>query len=181
MPEHAQRRARSGHLVPGPGDEDHRIGEEALHFTKWFMRSKYDLMGRFLGELCQDPSQRDVDTLRARYRRALHHAQRVHVARGVVTFLLALGVIAAATSAVAGVLDVDLPTGFLERAAAVSASASVVLVAARLLLDRYLERCDVAATFLAIELATARGAPAASRAPGSSRDERGARPGSTLA
>lgn len=157
MSEHARHRRR-GHIVPGPAptDDEHTLGEEALHFTKWFTRSKYHLMRRFLGELRRAPETRDAGTLELRYRRALTHALRVQRARTVVTFLLALGVIAAAASAVANVLDVALPTGFLERAAAFSASVSVALVAVRLLLDRYLERVDVSATFLAIQLATAR-------------------------
>ena len=155
MPEHADRRARRRHAVHGPFgyEEDHRLGEEALHFAKWFARSKYQLMGGFFGELRRAPDKRDPEVLHDRFCRALTHAQRVHQARGVVTFLLALGVVAAASSAVANALDVDLPQGMLERAAALSASMSVVLIAIRLLIDRYLERVDVAATFLAIQIA----------------------------
>lgn len=156
MSAHAQDRRR-GHIVPGPAsaEEGHTLGEEALHFTRWFMHSKYHLMRSFLSELRRTPGAREIDTLEVRYLRALTHALRVHRVRSVVTFLLALGVIAAAASAVANALDVAFPTGFLERAAAFSASVSVALVAMRLLLDRYLERVDVSATFLAIQLASA--------------------------
>lgn len=155
MSEHAGQRPPR-HAVQGPIelDEDHRIGEEALHFTRWFAKSKYHLMGRFLGELQRAPEERDLAVLRDRFCRALSHAHRVHRARGIVTFFLALGVIATAASAVLNALDLDASTSVLDRAAAFSASVSVVLIAARLLLDRYLERADVAATFIAIQMAS---------------------------
>lgn len=154
----AKHRARRGHFVPGPfaAEEEHSLGEEALHFTRWFLRSKYVLMAEFLGELAGDPAQRDTASLVDRYRRALRHAERVLLARSLVTILLALGVLAAATSAVANALGVAAPVGVLERAAAFSTSAAVLLVALRLLLDRYLERVDIAVTFLAIQLGSAR-------------------------
>jgi hypothetical protein len=153
---HATRR----HVVPGPLtlNDDHSIGEEALHFTKWFAQSKYRLMGEFLGELQSTREERDPEVLRARYCRSLQHAQRVQRARGVVTVLLALGVIATAAAAVANLLDLGEAggaTAFLERAAAISASVAVALVALRLAFDRYLERVDVVATFLAIQLSCA--------------------------
>lgn len=154
MSEHARTPPRRAH-GPFGTDEDHKLGEEALHFTRWFAQSKYHLMARFLGELRHASGERDARVLQERYCNALTHAQRVHQARAVVTFLLALGVVSAATSAVANALDVDVQAGLLERAAALAASASVLLVALRLLLDRYLERVDVTATFLAIQLATA--------------------------
>lgn len=157
MSEHA--RPRRGHAVHGPIelDDDHRLGEEALHLTRWFAKSKYHLMGQFLGELQRPADQRDVAKLRDRFCRAITHAHRVHQARGLVTFFLALGVVAAAASAVLNALEVDASTSALERAAAFSASVSVLLVAARLLLDRYLERADVAATFLAMQLVASAG------------------------
>lgn len=153
MSEHVRPRRR--HTVQGPLelDDDHSMGEEALHLTRWFAKSKYHLMGGFLGELQRSPAQRDPTILRDRFCRALSHAHRVHQARGIVTFFLALGVIATAASAVLNALDMDASTRVLDRAAAFSASVSVVLIAARLLLDRYLERADVAATFIAIQMA----------------------------
>lgn len=156
MSEHARRRRR-GHAAHGPLDLDdrHTLGEEALHLTRWFAKSKYHLMGQFLGELQRAPGERDASVLRDRFCRAITHAHRVHQARGFVTLLLALGVVAAATTAVLNALDIDAGTRVLDRAAAFSASASVLLIAARLLLDRYLERADVAATFLAIQLTAA--------------------------
>lgn len=154
MSEHS-RQSKPRHAVHGPLDldDEHHLGEEALHLTRWFATSKYVLMGRFLGELQRAPEERDLATLRDRYCRAITHAHRVHQARGLVTLLLALGVVAAATTSVLNALDVDASTRALDRAAAFSASASVVLIAARLLMDRYLERADVAATFIAIQLA----------------------------
>ena len=147
------RRTASRGPTPFVREPGHTMGDEALEFTRWFAKSKYHLMGGFLGELMSD--RYDVEQLRDRYCRALSHAHRVHQARAFVTLLLALGVIAAAASTVANVLEVTTDIGFLERAAAISASASVLLIALRLLFDRYLERCDVAATFIAIELSAA--------------------------
>ena len=154
--EHARPRRR--HAVHGPLglDDEHTLGEEALHFTRWFAKSKYHLMGQFLGELQRPAAERDAATLRDRFCRAITHAHRVHQARGFVTLLLALGVLAAAATAVLNTLGWDAETQALDRAAAYSASASVVLIAMRLLLDRYLERADVAATFLAMQLVASR-------------------------
>lgn len=154
MTEHARR--KRGHVAPGPLalDDEHRVGAEALHFTRWFLRSKYRLMGEFLGDLSRAPAERDPAVLRERFSRAIQHAHRVHQARSFVTALLALGVFTAAGSAVGDALGMAAPFGLLERVAAIAASASVLLVALRLLFDRYLERVDVAATFLGIELAT---------------------------
>ncbi|HUR68729.1 MAG TPA: hypothetical protein VM370_05735 [Candidatus Thermoplasmatota archaeon] len=152
MSSHAGHRARRRHAAPSHRADEHRIGEEALHFTRWFARSKYHLMGEFLGDLVRAPEERNAERLKARYCRALEHAQRVLTARGVVTFLLALGAIATAGTAIANALHLG---DIVARAAAISASATVALVALRLLFDRYLQRVDVTVTFLAIELATA--------------------------
>lgn len=163
MPELAGRGSRRA--APGPffGRGDH-LREEALQFTRWFTSSKYALMARFLGELDDDPSERNAGQIRDRYCRALTHGQRVTHARTAVTVLLALGVVATAVATlvrlfavptmVAG--DVLATQAFLDRLAAYSASSAAALVALRLMFDRYLERVDVAATFLAIELATCR-------------------------
>ena len=155
MSEHADRRERR-RKAPTPffREPGNSLGDEALEFTRWFAKSKYHLMGAFLGDL-MDTSPRDVNVLRKRYCRAVTHGQRFHRLRGVVTFLLAIGVVAAAATGIMNALDVDAPVGLLTSAVAASTSLSVLLVAVRLLLDRYLERCDVAATFLAIQLATA--------------------------
>lgn len=158
MTEHARRPHR--HVVPGPLTiEEHRFREEALNFTRWFAQSKYRLMGRFLGELSSSAEEEDTEALRERYCRALQHGQRVQQARTIVTVLLAMGVVAAAATAIANALGLGegaaATTSFLERAAAVSASAAVLLVAVRLLLDRYLERVDIVATYLAIQLSCA--------------------------
>lgn len=154
MSEHARPRARRTVPTPFFREPGNSLGDEALEFTRWFATSKYHLMGAFLGEL-MDTSPRDMKLLRKRYCQAVTQGLKVHRTRGVVTVLLALGVIAAAASSIAKLLGVSAGVGALDRAAAISASLSVVLIAARLLLDRYLERCDVAATFLAIEIATA--------------------------
>lgn len=143
--------ARRLRLAPGPlpADDERDFGEEALGTAKWFLQSKYRLMGRFLAELERPPGERDPELLRVRYDRALRHGERVHRARTFVTVFLAIGAITATGSAVANALGVG---EILARAAAFSASATVLLLALRLSLDRYLERVDVAATFLAIQL-----------------------------
>lgn len=159
MPQTAPHGARRRRLFRHEG-----LGEEALHFTRWFAQSKYRLMGEFLGEIERAPETRSVPDLRSRYCRALEHGQRVHQARGIVTLLLAIGVVAAAVSTIANALDAPAAlaadvaawTAFLERLAAISASVSVLLIAIRLAMDRYLERIDVTATFLAMQLATTR-------------------------
>lgn len=152
MTEHSPRREhRSPAPTPFFREPGHTLGDEAIELTRWFAKSKYHLMGAFLGEL-MDPAPADPADLRRRFCKVVRHASRVHAVRGAVTVILALGVIAAATSSVASALDADGTFGFLERAAALSASVSVLLVALRLALDRYLERCDVSATMLAIQL-----------------------------
>jgi hypothetical protein len=159
MVQHAERRQRRHHhaaIGPLGVDEDHSIGEEALHFTRWFAGSKYKLMASFIGELRRVPEERNLAELQERYCRAVTHGQRVLQARGVVSFLLALGIVATAASAIANLLDVALPTWILERAAAYAASVSVALVALRLLFDRYLERVDITTYFLGMQLTSAR-------------------------
>lgn len=161
MSEQAPHRRAHRHIVPGPLslDDDHHAGEEVLHFMRWILRSKYRLMGEFLGDLQTEPERRDPAALRSQFCRTLQHAERVHRGRGIVTFLLALGVVATAATTVANALGVDSGLGVLARAAAYSGSATVLLVGLRLLFDRYLERVDVVATFLAAQMAGAR-APA---------------------
>lgn len=121
-----------------------------MHFGKWFAQSKYRLMGRFLGELVEAPQEREMEELRERYGRALTHGQRVHRMRGVVTVLLAIGAGTAAGSAIA---DALLLGDLLAGVAAIAGSLTVGLLLLRLAFDRYLERVDVTATFLAIQLA----------------------------
>jgi hypothetical protein len=121
-------------------------------------------MASFLGELEEPPEARDEQALRARFCRAVSHAIRVQWARSAVTALLALGVLTTALATAADVLiippalagDVAATRALVERIAAWSASASILLVALRLAFDRYLGLVDVSATFLAIQLASAR-------------------------
>lgn len=140
-----------------------RIGDEALHFARWFTKSKYALMDGFLSELDDAPEERDPATLRARFIRAVTHAKRVQLARTLVTLVLAAGVLATAGAAVARVVfepanmerTVGVTTTLLDHFAAYGASFTVALVALRLAFDRYLGLVDVTATFLAMQLATA--------------------------
>ena len=143
-----------------PLDGDHgrarRLGNDALRFARWFFRSKYALMAGFLGELEQTPEARDERDLRQRYCRALRHAMRVQRARAVVTVLLAMGVLTASSAAVLDALAGPEGRALVQDVAAWSASISVLLVGLRLAFDRYLGLVDVSATFLAMQLATAR-------------------------
>ena len=138
------------------------LGEDALDFARWFRRSKFDLMAGFLGELGRDPAERDRADVERRFLAALRHAKRVLLARIVVTLLLAVGVVATAAATLAKVLwvpavltfEVQATLAALDRLAAVAGSATVVLVVARLLFDRYLDMVETSATFLAMQLAT---------------------------
>ena len=138
------------------------LGEDALHFGTWFAKNKFALMEGFLGELRDSPAERDPSEIEDRFLRATRHAQRVLVARGVVTFFLALGLVATASATIAGRVwiptrlagDVTAWLAVLDGAAAIAASVTLVLLAARLAFDRYLELVETTATFLAIELAT---------------------------
>jgi len=155
----AYRGRRRERRSEGEPDRSHRIGKEALHFGRWFAKSKFALMEGFLGEI--ESCGRDADELRARFLAATRHAKRVLVARGFVTTLLALGVIATASAGVAErwwiptlvASDVASWAAILGGVAAIAGSATVALLVARLAFDRYLELVDTTATFLAIEMA----------------------------
>lgn len=137
------------------------LGEGALDFARWFRSSKFDLMAAFYGELDAPAGTRDVEDLERRFLAALRHGKRVLLARGIVTFVLALGVVATAAAAVARVvwvpspleMDVAMTLAALDRFAALSGSVTVVLVLARLLFDRYVALVETSATFLAMQLA----------------------------
>lgn len=137
-------------------DDSRSTGEEILHFWRWLFVSKYHLISRFLGDLKSTPSAGRVDELDERLRRALRHGERVYQARSVVNLLLALGVVTAAAGAIADTSGLEAPFGLLERVAALAASVSLALIVLRLAFGRYLERVDVAATFLAMLIAKAR-------------------------
>lgn len=134
----------------------HRIGHEALHFAKWFLRSKFALMEGFLGELEAAPEERDAAELEHRFLRCTRHAQRVLLARSIVSFLLVLGAVATVGTALLARFGTVRIIGALEAAAAIAGSLTVLLLAMRLAMDRYLERVEVSATFIAMQLATAR-------------------------
>lgn len=153
----ARRRARA---EPRVNVRD--LGEGALDFARWFRKSKFDLMAGFFGELERDPATRDPADVERRFLQAIRHAKRVLLARGVVTLLLVLGVVATAAATLARVLvvptvltqEVALTLGALDRVAAIAGSLTLVLVVARLLFDRYLDLVETSATFLAMQLAT---------------------------
>lgn len=149
-----RRQGRREPLFDGTHGRVRRLGDGALDFTKWFLRSKYRLMASFLGELEQAPDARDEAALRTRYCKALTHAERVLTLRGVVTVLLALGAATATVSAVSDALAVG--GGALKTIAAWSASLTLLLILLRLAFDRYLSLVDVSATFLAMQIASAR-------------------------
>lgn len=145
------------------------LGDDALRFTKWYVKGKYALMEGFLGELDEAPEARDAAALRSRYHRAILHGRRVSGARTFVTVLLALG---AATSVLATLAfaayvpgplrgDVALAGDALRQVAAWAATSALVLVVLRVALDRYLEMVETSALFLAMQLATCERAPEA--------------------
>lgn len=140
----------------------HRTRDDGeIRFLSWYLRSRFDLMERFLEDL--EAPTTPLDVLRARFLRTVQHAKRVLVARGVVTFLLALGVVATAAAAVVEVVwvpetfepGVVATSAFLAKAAAIAGSASLVLLLLRLAFDRYLGLVDVCATFLGMQIAVA--------------------------
>jgi hypothetical protein len=140
--------------------QSRRLGDDALHFARWFTKSKFQLMADFMADLECSPSQRDAEALARRFQAAIRHARRVLLARLAVTILLAAGVIATMGATLAQFLAVPAEAlGFLDRVAAVSASATVALVVARLGFDRYLGLVETSATFLAMQIATTRCAP----------------------
>lgn len=159
-----RRLARRAPLFDGDHGAVRRLGGDALRFTRWFFRSKYRLMAGFLGELERPAEPRDEPALRQRFCQAVTHAVRVQRMRSAVTALLALGVVTTAFAAVMDLValpptlagDAALAHFLLAKVAAWSASISVLLVALRLGFDRYLGLVDVSATFLAIEIASAR-------------------------
>src|SRR5581483_8164721 len=86
-----------------------KLGDGALDFTKWFLRSKCRWMASFLGELEQAPEARDEAALRA------------------------------ATATVSAVSDVlTVGGGVLRAVAAWSASLTLLFILLRLAFDRYL-------------------------------------------
>jgi hypothetical protein len=135
----------------------------SLRFLRWFLKSRFALMGGYADLLSRDPSERDVGLLRARFLEAVRHAERVLLARGVVTLLLAFGAVTTVTTAVLGSLA--LPEGLeaprsltalaLRRVESVAGSLTLVLLALRLAFSRYLDLIDVTATYTAIALAGA--------------------------
>lgn len=134
-----------------------RRRDEALDFARWFTKSKFDLMAGFMADLARPPAERDAADLARRFKHALRHAKRVLRARLVVTVLLAAGLIATLAAALARFLAIPPDMlALVDRAAALSASLTVLLLVARLGFDRYLELIETSATFLAMQLATAR-------------------------
>lgn len=138
-----------------------------LGFVKWYAQNRFHHMEQYLPELEQEPSQVDAKRVRERFLKATRHAKRVMVARLVVTALLALGIVATAVAAVANAVavpaalstDVDRLRDWLARAAAVSGSATLLLLLLRLAFDRYLRLIETSALLLAMQLSAARAAP----------------------
>ena len=150
--------------TPDGGEDERRlIGESSLRFTRWFLKSKFALMQAFLGELEMPAQARDPSHDRRRFLLAMRHAERALVGRVVVSVLLVFGIVATAAAAVARVLyvpaaltpGVEATLVALDRVAAVSGSLTVLLLALRLAFDRYLERVETTAVFIAMQLASA--------------------------
>ena len=143
---------------------DKDVGDEALRFARWFVKNKFALMESFVHELDRDPLARNPEPLRRRFLEAVRHAEKVLLARAIVTFLLAGSAVTALASAVVERLQgtpvlgatVEQTFSLLDFVIGISGSLTLVLIVARLGLDRYLELIDVTATYTAMQLASAR-------------------------
>lgn len=136
-------------------DEPFFARESPRAFLRWFVRDEFALRRSFVHELRRARESRDPALIERRLDHALRHAKQALVARTVVTALLSLGVVSTVLSTLAGV--VWQPPGLttlVDRVAAVAGSATVVLVVARLAVDRYLNLVAVTADYLAMMLAS---------------------------
>jgi hypothetical protein len=149
---------------------DEPLGDEAVRFATWFAKSKFQLMESFLGELDRRPAERDRAALRERFLHACKHGQQVLIVQGVVTALLAFGVVVTASSAALDRLQTindnllpglfHLPLGelrtLLVSIQAIAGSATLILILARFAVARYLALVEVSATYLGMQIASAR-------------------------
>lgn len=142
------------------------LGEGALKFARWYTSSRFALMEDFADDLATRHAPRDVPILRDRFLRAVRHGKGVLWARFAVTVLLAFSLVATVAGWIVSAVsvppllegDVAATEAAVARIAAASASLTVVLVLLRLAFDRYLDLVATSATFLAIEIASARAA-----------------------
>lgn len=150
--------------TPRPAREPER---DALRLPGALLLGRFELMGRFTAEFEAPPRERDGAALRARWAQALRIGARASRWRLVVTILLGFSVVAAG---VASALDIaqGLGTagdpaaraavqglvGLLAVVQALAGSAAVLLLVARLLLDRYIDAATTAANMLAAQLAS---------------------------
>lgn len=120
----------------------------------WFLRDRFRLLDALVRECQSDPPSPELR--RARFSRAVRHARRLLLVRVLVTTLLALGAVAAVSSAVFAYVtapgveaQADRADAFFQQAATWSGSFSVAFLMLRLALDRALERYDVVTLYLA--------------------------------
>lgn len=156
---------REGATVKGL--DARRVGHQAKHFGRWYLQNRFKLMQGFLSELERGPGERDSAELRTLFLATVRHGQRVQMARTVVTVLLAFSVVAAAASSLldqAGALNETALARFFQgpveefralmlAVQAVSTSAALLLLVARLAMDRYLELVATSASFTAMQIA----------------------------
>lgn len=125
-----------------------RVFPEEDRALVWFVRNRFQLWEALVRENERAPAS--AADCRARLRRASRQAQRVLVARVVVTVLLAAGAVASFATVVFAALGVgDGLESWLKRVAASAGSLAFALLVVRLSLDRVLERYDVIAAFFA--------------------------------
>lgn len=146
---------------------------DLLRFPDVLLVSRFDLMDRFVEEFAVPPPRRDRAALERRWARLVERGNRALQFRLIVTLLLGFSVVA---TAVAGLMDLSQALGTAgnpqARAAvqgllgvlgvvqAVAGSAAVVLLVARLALDRYVDSATAAAAMLAAQLASTAPPPA---------------------
>lgn len=142
---------------PGPAAGRAPLFPQQRRALYWFLRDRFLLLHALADEHRVAPLP--PEACRERFERAVRQGRHVLVVRLVVTVLLALGVIASIVSALlatnAPALFADEAAAFsslLTRVAAYATSATAVLLAIRLLLERVLARYDTLASFLAARL-----------------------------
>lgn len=131
---------------------------DAAYFLGWFWRNRFALIESFLPALDHAPTDDERALLRKRFDAATDHAERVLGVRLVVTILLVLAGGSTIVSSALRYLD-WLPgaADAVTRVAAVASTVTVLLLVARLALDRHLQRVEIFVTYVAMQIAGARG------------------------
>ncbi len=123
------------------------------------LQNKFRIMENHLDVLEKPVSLREAQAIRLRLERVLRHAGRALVVRAILTTLL---VLAAGSTAISAALSYLSPipgaVDFVQLVAAYAAAFTIVLLAARILADRYLDIVQTITFMLSIEVAAAHAA-----------------------